>query len=823
MAENGSHHAWPLVSGSQVRALVRQKILSPEASETVMDRLVRPDRADWLAFVHQNAALWGTLFVAAGVICFFAANWSVMNTWDRLGLMGGGVLVAVGVALWRGPDTLSGRLWLLFAGLGIGPLLAVYGQAFQSGAPLWHLFATWTAALVPLAFASRWAGLWFLLWLVGTGTTLSYQSELYDAFYFSYMPPTVWMGQVACAVAWEQAARRFGASPDWAWLRVHWVPRCAMTIAGVGLTLGVLLLIFGSGGYEYLYEYTLGQVISFNVVRLFGYALFLGMGWWYRRHRPDIFVLSGCAVSVVVLVGAGFVHISVGHPFELLLYCGLMSVLVAKTGKLLRNWHRESCEAAGQSGERHEPGESRLWDFLREQGLAEGTQPVADIPLSVRLMGVVGAWITALFLLSCLVFFFAGDLNESFLSLGIFGGICVWGGCMFHKGEASWMRQFALALSFAGMGAVLGAILLHAYPDSGWIFVCMALAAGFAIMPAPEFRVCATLGFCFMLGYGIGNGDVQWALMTLGLTYGWLREKYWMGTRWDSVLRPLLDGVFLSLLLDVFLRMVLWYWVGPSELADTGRPPAHSLTVVPLAFLLFGLCRWRGDRVGYGLTAVTLSVGLWLFYYTLTTTLLLKAELLCGSGAALLGLAWVLRQAASSVERQVCSFPRMATLAGTILLLLTTVGWNAVADARQLGSGRVILLRIAPVDPRAFLMGDYMALEYEINEDAIEAVSAQRAWGTGKLVLHVDQDSEAHFVRLDDGTALAPDEVLLTFRTVGGRVRSAAWAFYFEEGTAPQWEDGGYVELRMDKTGRGLVSRLLGENKTSLAPRPRAD
>ena len=142
---------------------------------------------------------------------------------------------------------------------------------------------------------------------------------------------------------------------------------------------------------------------------------------------------------------------------------------------------------------------------------------------------------------------------------------------------------------------------------------------------------------------------------------------------------------------------------------------------------------------------------------------------------------------------------------------------------------RSILLALAPVDPRAPLMGDYMALRYMVNNDIRKALHAKRNTqenaGNGKVdasreqknnaegfaVLRITNDpvpQAATFVRLHDGSPLQADEFLLAYRLRGYEVTSAAPAFYFQEGTGQQYAGAKFGVFKLAADGKTLLVGL---------------
>ena len=76
-----------------------------------------------------------------------------------------------------------------------------------------------------------------------------------------------------------------------------------------------------------------------------------------------------------------------------------------------------------------------------------------------------------------------------------------------------------------------------------------------------------------------------------------------------------------------------------------------------------------------------------------------------------------------------------------LAVLVLFLGGYALAAQRMetvRAEGKTILLALAPVDPRAPLMGDYMALRYVVNNDIRKALHAKRNTqenaGNGKVM-----------------------------------------------------------------------------------------
>lgn len=155
------------------------------------------------------------------------------------------------------------------------------------------------------------------------------------------------------------------------------------------------------------------------------------------------------------------------------------------------------------------------------------------------------------------------------------------------------------------------------------------------------------------------------------------------------------------------------------------------------------------------------------------------------------------------------------------------VGWlltigialiGILGKERLITRGDVVYLRLAPVDPRSLMQGDYMALNFSIaNEVRVahgtEASAAQRE---EVIVIRRDASHEGHFVRLHTGEALAPGEQLLRVQNVpsrwgGNAVQVSTDAWFFQEGQADRYAKAKFGEFRVDDSGHALLVGMRDE------------
>lgn len=155
--------------------------------------------------------------------------------------------------------------------------------------------------------------------------------------------------------------------------------------------------------------------------------------------------------------------------------------------------------------------------------------------------------------------------------------------------------------------------------------------------------------------------------------------------------------------------------------------------------------------------------------------------------------------------------PKWLAWAGLVLVLIV-INTAIVRFERILANGDILLLELAPVDPRALLQGDYMALRYAVTPEVEVAYRAEHASGrdmTRYAVFLRDEAGVGRFLRLQrQAEPQNEHEVALRVRVEAGGVAVAADAWFFPEGQASHYQEARYGELRVGAGGTALLSGL---------------
>jgi uncharacterized membrane-anchored protein len=151
-----------------------------------------------------------------------------------------------------------------------------------------------------------------------------------------------------------------------------------------------------------------------------------------------------------------------------------------------------------------------------------------------------------------------------------------------------------------------------------------------------------------------------------------------------------------------------------------------------------------------------------------------------------------------------------------LIVSLGAANYTIMKHETTLRDGNMMRLELAPVDPRALMQGDYMALRFAIAE-AIRKDATDAHMPTGRAIVRADERGVAKYVRLDRGETLASGEQRLEFRLRGSDVRIVTNAFFFQEGSASAYETAKFGEFRVNENGTALLASMLDE-KLQLIP-----
>ncbi len=126
--------------------------------------------------------------------------------------------------------------------------------------------------------------------------------------------------------------------------------------------------------------------------------------------------------------------------------------------------------------------------------------------------------------------------------------------------------------------------------------------------------------------------------------------------------------------------------------------------------------------------------------------------------------------------------------------------------------GKEVLLKIYPIDPRDFLRGDYVSLDYEIGKISDKESASSYRREKAYVVLDVDNNNVAHkkeiLFRKPSGALFIQGEFYykkLTFPQIQ--------KYFTKEGKGKELErklqKGGYAKVLIDKRGHARIKEII--------------
>lgn len=159
------------------------------------------------------------------------------------------------------------------------------------------------------------------------------------------------------------------------------------------------------------------------------------------------------------------------------------------------------------------------------------------------------------------------------------------------------------------------------------------------------------------------------------------------------------------------------------------------------------------------------------------------------------------------------------TILVTVMLVLAISNYSIVQRENILRHGQVVLLELAPVDPRSLMQGDFMALRYKM---PLEVFSQRetKIMQDGIMVLNLDKNNVASFSHFDNTDTLTDNQVRFQYRIRNGVPKMASDAFFFEEGRADEFAEAHYGEFRVNAEGIAILTGLRDRQFNLLGQQP---
>ena len=132
--------------------------------------------------------------------------------------------------------------------------------------------------------------------------------------------------------------------------------------------------------------------------------------------------------------------------------------------------------------------------------------------------------------------------------------------------------------------------------------------------------------------------------------------------------------------------------------------------------------------------------------------------------------------------------------------------------------GQLVLLELAPVDPRSLMQGDYMILNYHLFQEYREQKQSVNdtiePHKRGLVRIALDANNVGQFVSLENTADILEDNQIYIkyFNYDHARFTLGAESYFFEEGKAALFEKAKYGGLRVDNQGNSILIGLYDDD-----------
>jgi len=159
---------------------------------------------------------------------------------------------------------------------------------------------------------------------------------------------------------------------------------------------------------------------------------------------------------------------------------------------------------------------------------------------------------------------------------------------------------------------------------------------------------------------------------------------------------------------------------------------------------------------------------------------------------------------------------RKITVLVTFITIMLLLNYNIFQRENHLKHGKSIFLKLAPVDPRSLMQGDYMALDYEISSQINTHLSKNRV-PNGLVLVSLNKQNIVSFVSVNKNKIAKENQLLIQYRIRGEKIKFATNAFFFQDGTGSQYQNAKYGKFKVNKKHELLLTSLHDGNLTNLS------
>jgi uncharacterized membrane protein len=179
------------IEREDIQIIARHSNWSEKSIDKILKKNIYSGKESWHTFLRLFFISLGVGFTTAGIIFFFAYNWSDLHKFIKIGLIEGLIITSTLIILFSKISLDIKNILLTGTSILVGVLFAVFGQVYQTGANAYDFFLGWTLFVSIWVLTTNFAPLW-LVWITLINTTIILYSqqvahEWSDVFLFAIL------------------------------------------------------------------------------------------------------------------------------------------------------------------------------------------------------------------------------------------------------------------------------------------------------------------------------------------------------------------------------------------------------------------------------------------------------------------------------------------------------------------------------------------------------------------------------------------------------------------------------------------------------------
>ena len=839
---------------------------------------------DWQKYLALLFLLLGAGFFSSGVVSWIAANWDYFSKFQKLYATQFWLTASLVLALvfyvreskrlaGDGVKTVS-SIFFFITVVFVGALFALIGQIYQTGANAWELFALWSVFQIPLLLILPNVGSALLL-----AATVNVTLWLYsNTFHLDELTPYLFMGLNLLFVILSEKFYR--TLHDEAW-------RIVSKIANITLVASLLNLVIYRDNLLTVFAILISLAcIIFYRKRLDLFpltvhftTLVINFDFSLLRDSYDV----GTVIIAILLALGAFIfgvlqlkklffirypHLEISSVIQVIFTISALfiTVLIFALIHLLRIDNSEAIFIISIT----------LFGVALFLHYKKSQNYFVDLLMAISML------LAFLYFLDKDIFRFSSegyDFTYAILTMGFYAGL------IYYFKSTYWLRTLAVSLF-----VIAFLVHFKAY-NWDYLYITrgndkeikLSLLQQFFSLSAEHWLMFGSaILFYFRGEFSNMNKDgeskvyvnitpVAWsfALLAYG-TYLTSSAVRWFDFSAETTLPSVNSFIDLFNVLtnNLFLNLKSEWWIYNLFYFSVCLLPLIFCFLHNKRFSLKSTCKWvvsavlllfsisfvatnvilfcfalllvayiNFSRVLFAIAILFLIKTLSLYYYWLAVPLLYKSFLLLTFGVIFFAVAILLYRSFATANKtesvQSVAINAFSLKLKTVFSLITLIIVLAIANYTiikyedVLNNGKPIIVKLAPVDPRSLMQGDYMALNYEIltqfrqqfygdGEEQINASEEKRSVAKVYALVKAGENNVANLCRVE----LSPptnftgcqEGVYLPINTTNSwNPTLPSHSYFFAEGKGAYYAQAEYGEYRF-KGGKALLFRLLDKD-----------